>query len=50
MMMMNYFCGMIDYESAEFSLIPVRTIVKDPYHHKSPTRCEQDLIQVGQLP
>ena len=25
------------------ALYPVRTIVRDPHHHKSPTRCKQGL-------
>ena len=39
-MMMNWFCGMIDGQKA-FSLICSH--VRDPHHRESPTRREQDL-------
>ena len=39
MMMMNYFCGMVDRRKA---LFPAGTIVRDPHHRESPTRREQD--------
>ena len=42
MMMMNCFCGMVDRRKA-FSLFPVGTIIRDPHHRKSLTRCEQGL-------
>ena len=32
-------CGMVDRRKA-FSLFPAGTIVRDPHHRKSPTRCE----------
>ena len=39
MMMMNCFSGMVDRRKV-FSLI---SIFRDPHHHESPTRWEQDL-------
>ena len=42
MMTINCFCGMADRQKA-FNLFPVGTIVRDPNHLESPTRCEQDL-------
>ena len=42
MMTINCFCGMVDRQKA-FNLFPVGTIVRDPNHLESPTRCEQDL-------
>ena len=40
MMMMNCFCGMVDQRLAFF---PARTVVRDPRHHESLTRREQNL-------
>ena len=47
MMMMNCFCGMVDRRKAfsPISRFPSGTIVRDPHHHESPTRCEQGFNQ-----
>ena len=42
MMMMNYFCGMVDQRS-RLVLFPAGTIVRDLHHRESPTRREQGL-------
>ena len=39
-MMMNCFCGIVDQQKTLFS---ARTTNRDSHHHKSPTRCQQDL-------
>ena len=39
MKMMHCFCGMVD----RLVLFPAGTIVRDPHHRESPTRCEQGL-------
>ena len=42
MMMMNCFCGMVDWRKA-LALFPAGTIVRDLRHLESPTRREEDL-------
>ena len=42
MMMMNWFCGMVDQRKAP-ALIPAGTIVRDLHHCESSTRREQNL-------
>ena len=41
-LMMNCFWGMVDQRRL-LALFPAGTIVRDPHHCESPTRCEQDL-------
>ena len=43
MMMMNCFFGMVDEQ--HLALFPTGTIVRDPRHHESLTRCQQDVNQ-----
>ena len=42
MMMMNYFCGMVEWKIV-CSLFPAGTVVRDSHHHKSLICCKQDL-------
>ena len=42
MMMMNCFCGIVSQQKV-FTLVSCRDLVRDPHHHVSPTRSEQDL-------
>ena len=45
MMMMNFFCGMVDRRKA----FPAGTIVRDPHHRESPTRHEQGVDEFMSL-
>ena len=37
------FCGMVLTDERLLALFPAGIIVRDPHHHESPTRREQDL-------
>ena len=41
LMMMNYFCGMVD--EGHLALFSAGTIVRDPHHRESPIHREKDL-------